>query len=312
MLLALDFGGTKLAAAVLDRHTRRWLAHGRFPNPSTEDAGAVLSRMIALADEQLAVAGTMPRAVGISFNGPVDIERGCPRVCYHISGWQGFPIRERIANRYGVPTVLENDATAAALGEWCYGAGRATRNMLYITVSTGIGGGLVLDGALYRGKNGLAGEIGHMCIEPDGPLCACGRRGCLEALAAGPALARQYHKALVSFPHVPSTLRGQEHITGKDVGTAANQGDVLACRALQGAARPLGVAIGNVLNLLNLERVILGGGVTSAGPAYLSWVRRAAHETAIDGVAVDIVLAELGDDAPLWGACVLAEEICAH
>jgi glucokinase len=310
-ILALDFGGTKLAAAVLDPASQRWLARGRCPSPAAEGAEAVLARMLALADAQVALVGVTPVAVGISFDGPVDVERGQPRACHHVEGWAGLPLRERVATHYGVPAVVENDARAAALGEWRYGAGRGCRSMLYVTVSTGIGGGILLDGVLYHGVDGLAGELGHMCLESGGALCACGRRGCLEALAAGPAIVRRAREALAASPDVPSAMRAQETLSAEEVSAAAQQGDTLARQALQGAARALGIGLGNALNLMNLERVVLGGGVTGAGPEYLASVRRAAEETALAGTRVEIVLAGLGGDAPMWGACALAETLLA-
>ncbi len=308
-LLALDFGGTKLAAAVLDPQTERWLSRERCISPSRKEAQAVLARMLSLADAQLAQVGRRPAAIGISFDGPVDRAGERPRTCHHVAGWEGFPLREYVANHFRAPAVLENDANAGAMGEWRYGAGRGCQSMLYVTVSTGIGGGLILNSALHRGAHGLAGEIGHMCLEPDGPPCACGRRGCLEALAAGPALVRQMREALDAEPDAPSALRGQERITAEDVSRVASRGDQLAKQVLRDAARALGIAIGNALNLIDLQRVVLGGGVSKAGDDYLSWVRQAARETVLDGIVVDIVLSALGDDAPLWGACSLAKEL---
>ena len=276
MILALDFGGTKLAAGVFDRQAGRWLAIGRATTPADGGAEAVLASMLALAEAQLVQAGGQPAAVGISFDGPVDPALGCPRTCHHVAGWEGLPLRERVAAHYGAPTVLENDANAAAYGEWRYGAGQGCHDMLYITVSTGVGGGLVLNGDLYRGACGLAGEIGHMCLEPEGPACPCGRRGCLEALAAGPAIVRRLYQLLESCPVISSDLRGRPVISAEEISRAAQAGDELARRALDGAAQSLGVGIGNALNLLNLERVVVGGGVTRAGERYLARVRQAA------------------------------------
>ncbi len=309
IILALDFGGTKLAAGVLDQRAACWLARDQCATPADEGAEGVLARMLALASAQLAAAGVRPSAVGISFDGPVDVISGEPLLSHHVAGWGRIPLRERAAAHFSAPAILDNDANIAALGEWRYGAGRGARDMLYMTVSTGVGGGLVLGGALYRGLNGLAGEIGHMHLQDDGPLCPCGRRGCLEALAAGPAIVRRANEALAAAPEAPSALRGRAHFTAEEVARAAQMGDALAARALQGAARSLGVAIGNALNLLNLERVVIGGGVTRSGEEYLAWVRQSAQETALAGIEVNIALAELGGEAPLWGACALAETL---
>ena len=164
-ILALDFGGSKLAVGVRRPAEREWLAQGRCWAPSDQGARAVLQRMLALADEQLSLVDATPCAIGISFDGPVDFSLGRPHACHHVQGWEGFPLQSHLEHTYRAPAALENDATAAALGEWCYGAGRGVRNMLYIMVSTGVGGGLILEGALYRGM-GMAGEIGHMCLDP--------------------------------------------------------------------------------------------------------------------------------------------------
>ncbi|MBN1399883.1 MAG: ROK family protein [Anaerolineae bacterium] len=303
-LLALDFGGTKLAAAVRELGQRDWLTQARCMAPSSEGAEAVLQRMLALADEQLAESGVALRAIGISFDGPVDARRGCPRACHHVKGWEGFPLQGYVSQRYGVPVALENDATAAALGEWRYGAGRGARSMLYVNVGTGVGGGLVLDGALYRGL-GMAGEIGHMGLDSEGPPCPCGRRGCLEALAAGPAIVRRVEAALQNTD-APSALRGRSQFDAADVSLAAQGGDHLALAALRGSAQALGLAIGNALNLLHLERVVLGGGVVESGADYLAWVSQSARERALQGIAVDLQRSSLGADAPLWGASELA------
>jgi len=309
IILALDFGGTKLAAGVLDQRAGCWLARDQCATPAAKGAEGVLACMLALANAQLAAAGARPAAVGGSVDGPVDVASGEPRLSHHVPGWEHTPLRMRVAEHFGAPAILDNDANIAALGEWRYGAGRGTHDMLYLTVSTGVGGGLVLNGALYRGLNGLAGEIGHMHLEDDGPLCPCGRRGCLEALAAGPAIARRASELLAVMPAAPSALRGRDHLTAQEIARAAQEGDSLASRALQGAAHSLGIAIGNALNLLNLERVVIGGGVTRSGEDYLAWVRQAANETALAGIEVNIALAELGGDAPLWGACALAETL---
>jgi glucokinase len=305
-VLALDFGGTKLAAGILDLTDRRWLTRGSCEAPSSLGAPAVVERMLVLADAQVAVSEQAPEAVGISFDGPVDPTRGCPQTCHHVAGWEGYPLREQVGQHYGLPVGLENDATVAALAEWRFGAGQGCDNLLYLTVSTGVGGGLVLNGRLYRGQRGLAGEIGHMGLDPDGPYCPCGRRGCLEALAAGPAIVRNMREALLRNP-APSILRNQAVWSAREVAEAARAGDTLANEALRRAAQALGLGIGNALNLLNLERVILGGGVTGAGEEYLAWVREAAQARTVAGVGVDIRLAGLGADAPLWGASALAE-----
>ncbi len=313
-LLSLDFGGTKQAVGLLRwpsweaaaSQAAVWEAIAQQPTPRAGCADEVFAAMLHLADAVLAEHKLAPDAVGASFNGPMDLDAGRPRACHHLAGWEGFPLRDRLAAHYHAPTVVENDATAAALGEWRFGAGQGCASLLYVTVSTGVGGGLILDGRLYRGRDSMAGEVGHLCVDPHGPLCPCGRRGCLEAVAAGPAIVRRLDQLQAQQPSLPCLLRGKADYTSRDVAEAAAQGDVLAQAALQDSAQALGRAIGGLLNVLNLERVIVGGGVMGAGEFYLGWVRETAERTALAGVHVDIRPAALGAEAPLWGAAALA------
>jgi glucokinase len=186
---------------------------------------------------------------------------------------------------------------------------------LYLTVSTGIGGGWLIDGKVHRGADSLAGEIGHSLVDPGGPECVCGRRGCLEVMACGPAIARQARERLAAEPDQGRLLRQMAGgdpaaITGEMVSRAAAGGDRLAEVVLLGAARQLGTGIGNALSMMNPQRVVLGGGVTKSGEAYWAEVRRAARANTLPEISVDIVAAALGDDAPLWGAILLAQDMC--
>jgi glucokinase len=208
---------------------------------------------------------------------------------------------------------LDNDANAGALGEWCYGAGQGCATLFYITISTGVGGGWIINREVYHGANGLAGEIGHVLIDPNGPLCGCGRRGCLEALACGPAIARAARERLSVDTQAGATLRhlvadDLGALTAEHVGRAASAGDVLAQTVLLEAAWALGIGIGHVLSLMNPDRVVLGGGVTKAGERYLDAVQQAARTNTLPNVTTEIVLTALGDDAPLWGAFALARQ----
>jgi glucokinase len=312
LVLALDFGGTKLAAAVVEPGARSFRARASVPSPPDKSAEADREIILALAEEVL--GGKRPAVVGVSFGGPV--RDGVVLLSHHVPDWEDFPLAEWLRERFGAPAVVENDANAAALGEWRYGAGRETRHFLYVTVSTGIGGGIVIGGELYRGADGLAGEIGHMVVDPDGPRCTCGRRGCLEALAAGPAIARRARELLAAH-HRPGEgrillelVRGDpERITAREVAAAAARGDPLAAEILREAGEAVGFGLAQAISLLNPERVALGGGVIKAGEAFLKHVRKAAEMRAFPGARVEIVLAELGDDAPLWGAAALAQDL---
>jgi glucokinase len=219
------------------------------------------------------------------------------RLSHHVPGWENVPLQAHFAEAFSAPVRVDNDANVAALGEWRFGAGRGVDDMLYVTVSTGVGGGWILDGRPYRGADGLAGEIGHTVVDPNGPLCLCGKRGCVERLASGPYMAQDVAAA-----------RGlsSEHVTGKLVADWAAAGEETAVTILERGARGLGVGIGNAVNLLNPSRVVLGGGITKSGDRWWQLVRQTAQATALPEIQFDIVAATLADDAPLWGAVALA------
>lgn len=324
MLLALDYGGTKLTAAIAtpEGAGREWRARRSIPSPPGADAGYDQSTMIALADELL--AGDRPAAVGVSFGGPVNAAAGLVLLSHHVPGWENISLRDQLQSYFGVPVSMDNDANCGALGEWRFGAGRAgtwqaveTRHvasLLYVTVSTGVGGGWILDGRIYRGADSMAGEIGHTVVDPNGPICICGRRGCVEALAAGPNLARRARERLTAEPARGKILRelvsgNLEAVTAERVARAAEAGDELAQAILSEAARALGHGLGTAITLMNPQRVILGGGVTKSGERYWQELREAARANTLPGMTVDIVPAELGDDGPLWGAVALAERV---
>jgi glucokinase len=215
---------------------------------------------------------------------------------------------------YGVPASVDNDANVAALGEHRFGAGQGYDSLFYITVSTGVGGGWILNQRPWRGAEGMAGEIGHMVVDPNGPLCLCGKRGCVERLASGPYIAQQARTLLQNQPHRGQLLRALvgenlDSITAQHVSQAAAQEDELALETLQVAGWALGVGIGNVANLINPQRFVLGGGVTKAGVSFWEAMRRTARETALPEIHFNIVPAALGDEAPLWGAVALAEDL---
>ena len=303
-LLALDFGGTKLSAAVLPvsglhEDAPQWLAHERLFSRSHKNAQSDIKRMIKLGRRLL--AGKRPLAVGVSFGGPVDYQRGLVLLSDHVPGWENKPLQSILEDTFAVPVRVDNDANVAALGEWRFGAGRGYDSLFYVTVSTGVGGGWVLNGRCWRGHEGLAGEIGHMTIEPDGPLCLCGKQGCVESLASGPAMAQEFLERGGEF------ISGR--VTGEVVAGLAAAGDSLASYILQRGARALGMALGETANLLNPQLFILGGGVTKSGPFWWQTVERSAQVRAREQIHFDIVPAMFTDDAPLWGAVALVEDL---
>jgi glucokinase len=321
LLLALDFGGTKHSLACLrlenafrlmtgnGRQALEWQAHRRIYSPPGADAQYDLKTVFNLAHEML--GGEIPAAVGVSFGGPVDYCSGLVRLSHHVPGWENTPLQQMLEQAFQAPAAVDNDANVAALGEARYGAGRGADSLLYITVSTGVGGGWILNGAPWRGAEGMAGEIGHMLIDPHGPLCLCGKSGCVERLASGPYMAADAQRLLQDSPERGAILRrlvGDDlgSITGKLIAEAAAGGDELAWELLERSAWALGVAIGNTANLINPQRFVLGGGVTKSGERYWEVLRTTARQTALPQVHFDVLAAALGDDAPLWGAVALA------
>ena len=312
LLLALDFGGTKHTAAVISPGQRHWHAHRRAFSPPNTNATTDLKIMTSLAREVL--AGKQPAAVGVSFGGPVDFTAGTVRLSHHVPGWENIELRSLLETEFSAPANVDNDANVAALGEHRFGAGQGYDSLLYITVSTGVGGGWILNGQPWRGAGGMAGEIGHTVVDPNGPVCLCGKRGCVERLASGPYIAQQVREWLQAQPNEGQVLRSLvndnlEAITAQLVSQAASQGDNLAGKALEQAAWALGVGIGNTANLVNPQRFVLGGGVTKAGEDFWNVVLTVARETALPEVEFEVVPAALGDDAPLWGAVALAEDL---
>jgi glucokinase len=307
LVLALDFGGTKHAAAVVARGERAWRVRRQVLAPPGADAAWDLQAMRSLAREVL--AGQTPVAVGVSFGGPVDFATGIVRLSHHVPGWEDRTLAALLQAEFGARVSVDNDANVAALGELRYGAGQGCRSLLYITVSTGVGGGWILDGRPWRGHENMAGEIGHMQVDPTGPECVCGSRGCVERLAAGPHIAARARALLAARPLAPSALRAvaTEALDARAVAEAAEAGDTVAWEALAPSAEALGAGIANAANLVNPERFVLGGGVTKAGPRWWAHLLATARARAMPQVHFDIVQAALGDDAPLWGAVALTE-----
>ncbi len=318
LVLALDFGGTKLSAAITRRGAREWLALERSISPPVKDSRYEYDTMLALARRLL--GSRQPAAIGVSFGGLVDAVRGHVILSHHVPGWEDMPLRDRLQTAFGAPVCIDNDANVAALGEYTYGAGtvgaKHASPLLYVTVSTGVGGGWVIDGKIFSGADGMAGEIGHTVVDPLGPPCICGRRGCVEAMACGPAIAREARARLLAQPGAGARLRALiggdlEAVTAELVARAAAppDGDELAAAVIDAAARALGFGIGTAITLMNPERVAVGGGVTKSGERWWTGMRAAARANTLPQMCEDIVPAVLGDDAPLWGAVALAEDL---
>lgn len=300
LYLALDFGGTKHAAALLEPGARAWLDQRRVAAPPGSDGAQDRAVMFALADDLLQAHPGRLLAIGVSFGGPVDWAAGRVILSHHVPGWEATPLVEIVRARYGAPVAMDNDANAAALGEWRFGAGQGAASLLYVTVSTGIGGGWVLDGRIYRGADSLAGEIGHLALDPAGPPCVCGKRGCVEAIGSGTNIARLMNER-----------DRRQSWTAADVNAAAEAGDAPARAVMATAARALGQGLGYAITLMNPEQIVIGGGVAGAGPYYWQVLRETAAAYVLPEMrartARNIGPAGLGGESPLWGAVALAE-----
>lgn len=297
-VLALDIGGTKMAASMVDAEGRVY-GYFRAPTPSaTEglDAEGLWRTVEAVIDK--ALGGAEPAGVGVGCGGPMTWPQADVSPL-NIPAWRGFPLRARLRERFpGVPVRVHNDAICVAIGEHWRGAGRGLENVLGMVVSTGVGGGLVLGGHLIDGASGNAGHIGHVVVDPEGPDCVCGGRGCLEAIARGPGLVA-WAQEQGWRPGVPAT--------GIDLADDARRGHPVACSAMDRAGRALGIAIASATHLCDLEVVAVGGGLSQAGPLLFDPLNEAFHRHARMGFAreVRVVPAALGQTAGLVGAAAL-------
>jgi glucokinase len=313
LIVGIDIGGTKSAAVLADMSGEIIKRVSEPTRPSERDSAAVLKRLVEMAREVME-AGNAARdevmGVGISCGGPLDSKTGVVYSPPNLPGWEATPVKQIVEDALCLPVRVENDANATALAEWRFGAGQGARNVVFLTMGTGIGGGLILDGRLYRGTNDLAGEIGHQTILMSGPLCGCGKRGCLEALASGPAIARLARDSMMYGRHkrVLAIAGGKPaDITAAHVVQAAKEGDPFAVQVLEEAATYMGVGIANLIQILNPERVIIGTIAVHAGELVLGPIRRAVEEYAWERSrsVCEIVPAALGDRAQDLAAIAL-------
>lgn len=312
LVAGVDLGGTKILTVLADR-SGRVLARVKVPTGARRGRDPVIDTIVDSVQEVVRQSGapfSAVRAVGVGAPGPLDQDRGVVFLAPNL-GWRDVPLGAILGERLGMPVWLENDANLAALGEHSYGAGRGESHMVYITVSTGVGGGIILDGRVYRGAGGGAGEIGHMTVAPGGPVCNCGNDGCLEAVASGTAIARRA-RALVDDGRGAGILAAAggdpDRVSARAVAGAAAAGDAEALVIMRDAGRYLGLAVAGVINLLNPSAVVLGGGVMQSGAvlwdAMLEEVRRRALDSSL--AAVRVTRGSLGGDAGALGAVALA------
>ena len=295
--LALDIGGTKIAAGLVDVEGTL-VHHAKLPTPDG-DAEAVWTVVDTLVTEALAEAGGRVRGVGIASAGPIDLPAGTVSPI-NITEWQGFPIVERVSTLTGGPVRLGGDGLCMALGERWRGAGRGgAQFLLGIVVSTGVGGGLVLDGVPYDGRTGNAGHVGHVVVDPDGGPCSCGGRGCVETIAAGPRMAQWAREHGWDAP---------PEADAKELADDANAGNTVALEAFRRGATAVAAMIASVGAVCDLDLVVIGGGVARSGKLLFDPVREALTTYArLDFLrGLRVLPAELGGDAGLVGAANLA------
>jgi len=306
--IGIDLGGTQIRAGLVDddgqllrRTAVRTLAMAGPDAVIDQLAGCLRTVTEGMSAAEIA-------NVGLCAPGPLDADHGIALSIPTLRGFVDLQLAARLEQRSGHSVYLENDGIAAAYGEWRFGAGRGTDNLVYVTVSTGVGGGIVSDGRILRGSRGMAGHVGHMTVVADGAPCPCGNRGCWEAYASGTALAR---RANAEAPIAPSTTLGKDGrpIDALAVFEAARAGDALAAKLVEEEADYIGIGLSNLLHAFSPERVVIGGGVSNAFDDLLPGIRRRINISAMPPYRdVTIVRSTLGDDAGIIGTATLALE----
>ncbi len=309
-VLALDIGGTKLAVALV---TEDGATHAFAVEPTRREEGheVVIRRLFDMGHRAIEAAGLGPvGAVGISCGGPLDATRGVLVAPLHLPAWIDVPIAGLATAEFGVLTALENDASAAALAEYRYGVAQGAETALYLTVSTGIGGGAVIGGHLHRGAAGNGGEYGHIMVRPGGRRCLCGRLGCLEGYASGTSIAQRAREAVAASER-PTSLRELEVIRAEHVSAAAAAGDAIATEIWTETTDVLAQAITDLVNVFEPNIVVLGRGVTRSGERLVGPIREAVLRDAMPPAAhaVRIESAALGDEVGVVGAAALAFDL---
>ena len=310
--VGIDLGGTNIRAAVFD-DGMEILGRSEMPTRAQEAADDVIRRIAACVREALdrsSVAAEEVGGVGIGAAGLTDWRTGVVVLASNL-GWRNVPLKERLEQELdGLRVEVDKDTNAAALAEARLGAGREFRHFLYVTAGTGIGGGLILDGALYRGATGGAGDIGHVVVDPGGPLCGCGGHGCVEVFSSGAGMVNRAREMLADGAQAASSSMMVEGLTTETIFGSAEEGDVVAAQVVETAGRALGLALADYVNLNNPEAIVLGGGVVRAGRVYTDPVERELRRRALPalGEVVKLVPPGLGDDVGVVGAALLLAE----
>lgn len=304
LIFAADLGGTHLRAATVDRKGR---IHSRFKQntPQVKDVNAIVDAIVGAVHEFQKLADIS--AVSLVVPGTVKVEEGAVVKAPNLPCLDGYRLGDALSKRLNLPAILENDANAAAVGEMWQGAAVGCKSIICLTLGTGVGGGIILDGKLWRGVDGAAAEIGHMCVDPFGGVaCTCGSRGCLEVFASATAIVRMTREASPRYPD--SVLQGRDDRTAKMIFEAGEAGDELALEIFRRMGMYLGIGLANLINILNPEMIVIGGGVVNGWDLFAKHMHQQVEERAFPSLAarVKIVRAKCGDDAGLLGAARLA------
>jgi glucokinase len=303
LTIAIDIGGTHIRTAAYEPDSITPLAHKRTKSLAKEPG--VYDRLVQAIESVLGNGNVS--FIGIASPGPLDPHTGTILDTPNIPQWKNFPLAPKLSEHFGVPVYLDNDANLAGLAEWQYGAGKGHHDLVYLTISTGIGGGVISNDHLLQGFRGMGAELGHMIIDPDGPPCGCGHRGHIESFSSGPAIARFVREQLDAGEK--SSLQATPNLSAVQIADAALKGDLLAVSAFERAGYYLGVAVANYLAIFDPSILVFGGGVSQVGdllfkPFEASLRRHVFHPHYLDDLV--ITTAALGDDAGLLGALALA------
>lgn len=310
IVCAVDLGGTKINTGLVTEDGKV-IKSVKIPTNASEGPDAILGRIKKSIHDVLKMASLSAKdicGIGVGSPGPLDPVEGVVISPSNLPGWNRVPVVQILKDEFGIPVALNNDANSAALGEYIFGSGKGTKNFVYMTISTGIGGGVIIDGKLYSGTNCNAAEVGHATIDFKGPKCNCGNYGCLEVFASGTGLAKIARKAVESGKNtIIKDIAGEQPIKAEHVFEAAKRGDEVAKKLLDDEAFYLGIGISNIMMFYNPERIAVGGGMSKQWDILEDRVMEVVKERTLQPLweVCPVVKAELGDDIGVLGAAAL-------
>lgn len=305
LVIGIDMGGTNVRLALVSSDGTV-INSMRNKTSAQEGKDAIISRLSSASSELVAEGRDLGNVVGVGIGAPGLIENGVVRCSPNLPGWKEVPLQKLLEEALSLPVVLENDANAVAYGEKSFGAGKGFASLICITLGTGVGGGVILDGKIWRGAFGMAGEIGHMVVEPEGLKCSCGNRGCLETYASATAIVRAANEAVSKG----DASWDRDNLTAEVLEASARRGDKAAAALFSSAGRYLGIGIASLLHILNPELVIIGGGVSKAWDLFYPSMTEEIYKRCFREIVerTKILPATLGDSAGILGAARLAFE----